>query len=217
MFAFVLRPAWLTTMILTRRRERSRLAGKLPQSNRPHLSPLSVWVLCFFLSPSCHHSLFQSHNHFSFLLLSVSVFTRWGRCVSGRIGSRIGGGRSAPLWSLGSDRRLSEGWGLESTERRCLGDIQHRPEWPSRVCVCVCVCICVHMRVWTVSECLLMASAVLKDCWLLGAVCLCTKGITFHYMKNRITHSTSNPSLNNGAIGMRCHSWYRCYKYTLGN
>lgn len=62
MFAFVLRPAWLTMMILTRRMERSRLAGKLPQSNQPRLSPLTVWVLCFCrhlaITPSLHHSIF---------------------------------------------------------------------------------------------------------------------------------------------------------------
>jgi len=61
-----------------------------------------------------------------------------------------------------------------------------------RVCVCVCRCLCVCVRVcvcvcvcvWT-TECLLMASAVLEDRRRPGAVCLHTKGITFHYIKQQ--------------------------------
>lgn len=132
------------------------------------------------------------------LSLFVSVFSWYETCTSGRTGSRVGemGGRvgcwlSILLWSLRSDRRLSESWRLES---------KRQPEWhfstdqhEPAVCVCVFWIICVFW--WTVSECLLMVSAVLKDCWLLAAVCLCTKGITSHNMKNRITYFVSHQTI----------------------
>lgn len=175
-------------MILTKPTKRSRLAGKLPQSYQPCLSVVTVGAL----------------RHLSISLLFLSLSLSLSLCLtgmrrvrqeglaagSGGMGGRVCCWLSILLWSLRSDRRLSESWRLES---------KRQPEWhfstdQHEPAVCVCfVFICVFL--WTVSECLLMASAVLKDCWLLGAVCLCTKGITFHNMKNRITYFASHQTI----------------------
>lgn len=207
-FCSRLRPAWLTMMILTKHRERSRLASKLPQSNQLCLSALTVWALCL-----CRHLAISPSPRLFSLPLRLCVYPG-GRCVSGRIGSRKGG--SALLWSLGSDRRLSEGWDLKAPSVTALVTFQHRAAWPSRVLVCVCV------YVYTVYVCgqesvslWLQLSSRTAGCW--GRFASAPEGLPFITWKNSITHSSSNPSLNNSSIGMQCYSWCPSYKYTLSN
>lgn len=163
-------------MILTKCGERSRLAGKLPQSNQPCLSAVTVWALCLWRHLAISPSLFS----FS---LSLCLAGRGHVCQGGLA---AGGGR-LPCFEVSA---LTGGWAragdLKALSVTAWVTFQHRPAWPSRVCVCVCVLyICLRVCVCVCGQwvSLLMASAVLKDCQLLGAICLRTKGITFHYIK----------------------------------
>lgn len=63
--------------------------------------------------------------HLFSLLCRLCVYPGGDVCQGGLAAG--GGGGSALLWSLCFDRRLSESWGLESTERHCLGDISAQP------------------------------------------------------------------------------------------
>lgn len=140
MFAFVLRPAWLRMMILTRQRERSRLAGKLPQSNQPRLSPLTVWVLCFCrhlaITPSLHLFPFSSY-------LSLCLPGGGDVCQGGLAAGSEGGG--LPCFEVSA---LTGGWAR-------AGDLKALSvaAWvtfstdQSDPAGCVCVYICVHMCV----------------------------------------------------------------------
>lgn len=81
-FCSCLQPAWLTTMILTKRMERSRLDLQIAsEQSALSLRANSVSSLPLSLSPSLHRSIFIS-------LLHLCVYLEGG--VSGRIGSRIG-------------------------------------------------------------------------------------------------------------------------------
>lgn len=73
-FCSRLQPAWLTTMILTKRMERSRLDRQIAsEQSALSLCANSVSSLSLSLSPSLHRSIF--------FLFSISVFT-WGEtCI----------------------------------------------------------------------------------------------------------------------------------------
>lgn len=185
-FCSPLQPAWVTMMILTKRRERSRLAGKLPQSNQPCLFALTVWALC-----PCRH---LAISPCFFLFLSFSVFTQWGRCVSGRIGSSSGGGGLPrfEVWALtGSWTRAGD---LKAPSATAWVTFQHRPAWPNRVLVCLytniclweCVCECVW-RQWVSASSWLQLSARTAGCC--GLFASAPKGLPF------VTWKTESPNL----------------------